>query len=143
MKSRIFDMAAHEAKLERVVVQSFSASFMSNSKWRRAFAALSSAELGLVQLAWKFVGREHAVRGAVPDAESLGETYVRDVGFSVFPYKEIEWIEVPSLSVPWGYESLPLTHRPQNTIGAKKALEVVGHFEMTLSSEFLRVYGYR
>ena len=143
MHPQTFDMAAHEAKLDRLIAQSFSASFMSNSKWRRAFSALAAPELQLDQLVWKFVGRERAVRGGVPDADCLGELYVRNVGFSVFPYKEIEWVEVPHTVIPRGYESVPFKHGRQDLERAVEALNAVGQFDTALFPEGLRVYGYR
>lgn len=143
MDPHVFDMAAHEAKLDRLIAQLFSCSYMSNSKWRRAFSALASPSLRLRQLVWKFVGRELAVRGAVPDAGCLSEMYVRDVGFSAFPYKEIEWIDVPLMSIPRGSESIPFKHHRQDAEGARRSLEAVGKFEMVLLPDGLRVYGYR
>ncbi|MFO3797254.1 MAG: hypothetical protein ACK8QZ_08230, partial [Anaerolineales bacterium] len=125
------------------IARSFSASFMSNSKWRRAFQALSAPELEIEALLWKFVGKKLAVRGGVPDADCLGERYVRDVGFAQFPYKEIEWIEVPPANIPRGFEQVPFKHRPHDLARACAALERAGQFELTHLPEGLRVYGYR
>lgn len=143
MNPSVFDMAAHEAKLDRFIAQSFCASFMSNSKWRRAFSVLASPDLQLSQLVWKFVGRDIAIRGAIPDSDCLGEVYVRDVGLSAFPYKKIEWIEVPFVSVPRGSESIPFKHKPQDAEQAQRALEAIGEFETALLPDGLRLYGYR
>lgn len=143
MVSQIFDMKAHEARLDRLIARSFSASFMSNSKWRRLFSALSAPELEISQLVWKFVGRQLAIRGAAPDAECLGETIIRDTSFSPFPYKEIEWIEIPRSHIRPGDEQLPFKHRTQDPEKAECMLAALGHFEMVRLPEGLRVYGYR
>jgi hypothetical protein len=143
MVPQIFDMSAHEARLDRLISQSFSASFMSNSKWRRLFLALTAPELGVHQLVWKFVGRDLPIRGAAPDAECLGETIIRDTSFAPFPYKEIEWIEIPRANIRPGDESVPFKHRPQDPEAAQRILDALGQFEMTLLPEGLRVYGYQ
>jgi hypothetical protein len=143
MAKQTFDMIAHEARLDRLIVRSFSASFMSNSKWRRLFLALATPELGINQLVWKFVGRELPVLGAAPDAECLGETIIRDTSFAPFPYKEIEWIEIPRSYVFPGDETVPFKHRSQDPEKALPMFAALGQFEMALLPEGLRVYGYR
>lgn len=143
MHSKIFDMSAHEAKLDRLIAATFSSSSMSNAKWRKAFLALSSPELGLVQLVWKFVGRSETLRGGVPDESCLGDLYIRDVGFSGFPYKEIEWVEVPRLAIFRGYESIPFKRKPQDAALAREVLNLLGQFDLETVSEGLRLYGYR
>ena len=141
MVPQTVDMSAHEDRLDRLIGQSFSASFMSNSKWRRLFLALAAPELGVNQLVWKFVGRELPVRGAAPDAECLGETIIRDASFAPFPYKEIEWIEIPRSNIRPCDESVPFKHRPQDPETAQRMLAALGQFEMALLPEGLRVYG--
>jgi hypothetical protein len=53
--SRVIDMAERDAKLDRVIEHRALASFMSNSKWRRLFAALVLPGLKSYQGIWKFV----------------------------------------------------------------------------------------
>jgi len=143
MTPQAFDMSTHEAHLGRLISQSFSASFMSNSKWRRLFLALAAPEMRVEQLVWKFVGRDLPVRGAAPDAECLGEAIVQNTSFAPFPYKEIEWIEIPRNNIRPGDESVPFKHRPQNPEMVQQLLAGLGQFEMSLLPEGLRVYGYR
>ena len=143
MVTQTFDMRAHEARLDRLIDKSFSASFMSNSKWRRLFLALATPDLEIGQLVWKFVGRDLPVRGGAPDPECLGEIYIRDTTFSPFPYKEIEWIDIPRTRVPPGDESVSFKHQPQDVELAQRVFASVGQFEVALLPEGLRVYGYR
>jgi hypothetical protein len=143
MVPQTFDMSAHEAHLDRLIGQLFSASFMSNNKWRRFFLAIAAPELRINQLVWKFVGRELPVRGAAPDAGCLGEAIIRDTSFSPFPYKEIEWIEIPRANIRPGDESVPFKRRPQDPETVQRMLATLGQFEMALLPEGLRVYGYR
>ena len=125
MTSHTFDMAAHEDRLDRIVSRSYSASFMSNSKWRRFFLAMAEASPNINNFRWKFVGREEPATGAAPDAKCLGERYVTRTSFAAFPYKEIEWIEVPGLL------ELPA------------AVAAIGKFETSTSPSGVRLYGYR
>ncbi|MFC0682963.1 hypothetical protein ACFFGH_34475, partial [Lysobacter korlensis] len=128
MVRQTFNMERHSADLDRTIAQSFSASFMSNSKWRRLFMALSAPHLAVHQVLWKFVGREPVVLGATPDAECLGELFVERTSFATFPYKEIEWVEVP----------------PAHDLDAvEQALTAVGQFEIRRLETGLRVYGHR
>ena len=143
MVPQTVDMKAHEASLDRMIGRSFSASFMSNSKWRRLFLALAAPQSRINQLVWKFVGRDLPVRGAAPDAECLGEAYIRDTTFSPFLYKQIEWIVIPPTNIPLGYESVPFKHQPQDLEMVERTLVNVGKFETARLPEGLKVYGYR
>ena|SRR5688572_11912971 len=125
MTSQAFDMAEHEERLDRVIARSFSTTFMSNSKWRRLFSALAATDPAIRKLRWKFVGRDAEVEGAAPDAECLGGSYVTRTSFAAFPYKEIEWVELPDLS------DLP------------QSVAAVGKFEATQTPTGVRIYGYR
>jgi hypothetical protein len=141
--SQVFDMKAHEERLDALIRQTYSSSFMSNAKWRRLFQVLADEDLGVDQLIWKFVGRETEVRGAVPDGEGLGDKYVSGSSFSPFPYKEIEWIEVPAKSVPRYWEQVPQMHRPQPVDRVIEALTAVGQFEIEHRTGGTRIYGWR
>jgi hypothetical protein len=108
-----------------MIAGSFSASFMSNSKWRRFFTALKQVEPPVSHLTWKFVGRDQPIRGAIPDSKCLGDRYISRTSFSVFPYKEIEWVELP------GAADLP------------SQIMAVGQFSTSVTQAGVRVYGYR
>jgi hypothetical protein len=125
MTPQTFDMTAHEARLDRIISRSFSASFMSNSKWRRLFLALAEPRLNIHNLLWKFVDREAPIVGAAPDADCLGESYITRTSFAAFPYKEIEWVEIP------GQAELPAS------------VAAAGAFESVVLTSGVRLYGYR
>jgi hypothetical protein len=143
MISQTFDMKAHEAKLDRVIAKSFSASLMANSKWRKLFLELAQPELQIDQLVWKFVGRDLPLRGVAPDSDCLRESHITDTSFADFPYKEIEWIEIPPTSIPLGSETVPFKHRPQNIQHVQAAIARVGEFDTALTATGFRVNGYR
>ena len=98
---------------------------MSDSKWRRFFLALAEADPRISSLRWKFVGRDTAPIGVAPDDECLGDKYISRTSFAVFPYKEIEWVELPGLA------ALPAE------------VAAVGKFETLQTLGGVRVLGYR
>ena len=98
---------------------------MSNSKWRRLFLAMADYGPSISHLRWKFVGRDEPVTGAAPDADCLGDSYITRTSFAAFPYKEIEWVEVP------GFVELPAT------------VAAAGEFETIAFPSGVRLYGYR
>jgi hypothetical protein len=125
MSPHTFNIKAHESRLDVTIAQSFSTSFMSNSKWRRFFLALAEVDPRISTLRWKFVGRDIPPVGAAPDDECLGDKYISRTSFAVFPYKEIEWVELP------GITALPA------------AVAAVGKFEIVQTPGGVRVLGYR
>jgi hypothetical protein len=116
---------------------------MSNTKWRRFFEAISNPEFEIDQLVWKFVDSEHEIRGATPPLDGLGEKYISGSSFSVFPYKEIQWVEIPFLNIPGGWEKVPFKHRPQDAEQALKRLNDLGTFEIERHENGIRIFGYR
>jgi len=141
--SRTFDIKAHEERLDAAIRSAYSASFMSSAKWRKLFELLDRPELEIDQLVWKFVGRESAVRGAVPSVAGLEQSYVSSSSFAPFLYKEIEWIEIPPKSIPAGWESVPHKHRPQDIERVLSALAEIGQFEIARSESGARIHGFR
>jgi hypothetical protein len=139
---RIFDVAEWYASIDRVIAKRFSASFMSDAKWRRLFTALAQPELALRQVLWKFVDLERSLRFVLPDADDIEQGVVPDpAGKS--PFKRIEWVEILDLDIPTGWEQVPHKHRRQNVDAALAALVEVGQFETEQTQDGFRVYGYR
>jgi hypothetical protein len=89
-RSNVFDFVAHEQKVDKEIAKQFSASFMSNSKWRKLFALLDTVDTEL-QVIWKFVGAQNnGVRDTLPPLKALSETYLTDsFWFGPCYYKEI------------------------------------------------------
>ena len=116
---------------------------MSDSKWRRLFESLDSRGLGLHQVIWKFVGRDREFRSSLPSVDQLKESYVVDFAFNDFPYKEIEWVEVPAVAIPYGWEQVPAKHSPQDLERVTQTLTDIGQFEIERRERGLRIYGWR
>ena len=87
--------------------------------------ALAEALPESYRFRWKFVDRDEPVMGAAPSERCLGERYVTRTSFAAFPYKEIEWVELPDLT------ELPAT------------VAATGEFETSTSPNGVRLYGYR
>jgi hypothetical protein len=84
---------------------------MSNTKWKRALAALALSELQIKQVIWKFVGEDAEVRGALPPENALLYDRVAcSVSPSPFFYRQIEWIEIPRKGFHPPYEKIPAGH---------------------------------
>jgi hypothetical protein len=136
-------MAEWEAGIDRAIAKRrFTASFMSDSKWRRLLTALLQPEVGISQVLWKFVDLEKPIRFAFPDADSINNGLVSEPG-GESPFKRIEWMEIPEINVPYGWEKIPQKHRLQNMEAAMASITDAGQFEVERTTLGLRIYGYR
>lgn len=142
-RAHVVDMVEWEAKIDRAIEKRrFTASFMSDSKWRRAFAALTQPELAIRQALWKFVDQDAPFRFAIPDATDIKNGLVGGpAGGS--PFKRIEWVEITNLEIPHGWEKVPQKHRSQNVEAALGLLTETGQFETERTQSGARIYGYR
>ena len=121
------DEADRQEKQRRVdaAVARATASHMSNTKWRKVFAAL--LELGVGPVRWKFVGDDHVFVQSVPPAHAVLERMLGDVlPYPYGQYREIEWVEVPAA----------------RAAGVIEALAAVGQFPVRQCDTGLRVVGY-
>ncbi|WP_373416016.1 DUF6678 family protein, partial [Vibrio parahaemolyticus] len=139
-----FDMPARmDEYLDKVIKNRFSVSLMSNAKWRKVFTVLDVPELMLNQCYWKFVDNDYEFLGWFTKSDELMEKYVGDYGSGPFAYKRIEWLEIPKVGKPGGYENVPFKHWHQDIDGALSILNSVGHFDIELTDRGLRIYGFR
>ncbi|MCR9412915.1 hypothetical protein NB471_10125 [Vibrio alginolyticus] len=129
--------------LDKVIENRFSVSLMSNSKWRKVFTVLDVPELMLKQCYWKFVDNDDEFLGWFTKSDELMEKYVGDYGSGPFAYKRIEWLEIPKVGKPSGYENVPFKHWHQDIDGALSILNSIGQFDTELTGRGLRIYGFR
>lgn len=109
----------------RTASRSYSASLMSNAKWRAVISALRSDGLGIRQIVAKFTDV------AVPkpmDLPSLHPPHAfADSGtFGPFPLVGIEWIEVPAVAVFPRSNNVPAEKYAQDIVAVGAALTVLG-----------------
>lgn len=98
---------------------------MSNAKWRKLFATLRC--LGVGRMAWKFVREDQIIWQEPPPDWALLETCFGDFGLTpAIPYREIDWVEVPT----------------DQAAGVAEELAAIGQFPIHQFDSGLRVVGY-
>ena len=142
MKS--FDLYKHEQKLDKTISSNYQYSFMSNTKWKKLFSALDIPELIFDQIILKKVNTDMPYRTWVPQKDDLEDKWVSEGEneYSYF-YKEIEWIEIPKIVKPYGYENIPFKHYIQDIELIKNILEEIGKFEIEITDIGFKIFGYK
>ena len=129
--------------IRKVIKKRFSASYMSDAKWRKLFLAL--APLELKQAYWKFVDLDDEFSDRFVEADDIMEEYVGDCGIAggPFAYQRIEWIEIPAIGRHPIYKTIPHMEFEQNIQEVKNKLDEIGLFEVHQTERGIRVYAYR
>jgi hypothetical protein len=117
----------------------FSASYMSDAKWRKAFGAIAGAGLHLDQAEWKFIESERLFDWGVPRLSDLLPTRLADGRFQPVEYKWIEWIRFPRAWRPIAKVADTIT---QDIEGLKQVLEAAGKFHYVEDEQGLTLFGY-
>jgi hypothetical protein len=92
-------MAHQEKRIDRII-KNFSASFMSNAKWRKLLALLANSPYltnstyGQSRYRWKFVDSERIFETPVIEIYELDEKHIKEGNNQPFIYREVEWLEV-------------------------------------------------
>lgn len=142
--NKAFDFVAHEEKIDNLIKQSFSSSYMSNAKWRKCFQLLNDLAPNL-QVIWKFVGSKNdGARHSLPSNEALTDRYLSS-RFWLGPayYKEIEWLEFPEIGKPHGKENIPGAFFKQDVVCVITALNEIGKWNIIKTDLGFRLYGYQ
>jgi len=126
-------------KLDKIIEENYSASFMNNTKWNKLIQKLTD-EVEQVYIKYKTIHSDK-INGNIfitPDFEP----------FFIEPtlYKEIEWIEFPIHYEDWVNENNRKAGKKLYFQNLKTILEVIcglGQFELEESENLIRLYGYR
>ena len=118
----------------RLVRRSTRASLMSDTKWRRLFAALDTPDLAFGRCLWKFVGREDAVPGGFSVGLYPPRPWVDTTSFGPLPLKSIEWLWVPRRT-KWGRKVQDVDH-------AARILSGLGRYPVEVNERGLLIRGY-
>lgn len=142
--SKVFDFVAHEIKIDKLIRRSFTSSYMSNAKWRKCFKLLNQVTPD-IQVIWKFVGSQNdGVRHLLPSNEALEENYLSSrFWFGPAYYKEIEWLEFPTVGKPYGKENTPAAFFEQSVAAIIEALNEIGQWHIVKTNLGFRLYGYQ
>ncbi|WMS88739.1 DUF6678 family protein [Pleionea litopenaei] len=136
-----FDLKEHERRIDKLIANRFSASFMSNSKWERFFTALDVDMINIRAMLLKRVGRIDPHVTYMPKKEDLEKIWVSE-GYNdcSYFYKEIEWLELINVYKP---SNIPSQYVYQNIDDAESIINKIGKFEVERTPGGLRVYGYK
>ncbi|WP_156348441.1 DUF6678 family protein [Sphingomonas sp. Leaf23] len=121
----------------------YTASLMSNSKWRAVFEALANVRPALSRIDVKFIGNDHAKPMGLPWLDAP-HAFVDSLEFGPFPLVGIEWIEVPSIFLPAASREMPATRETQDLDAAWSALEATGkQLPLSRTRHGIRITGHQ
>jgi hypothetical protein len=125
----------------RTVRRDYTASLMSNAKWRALLGPVRRADLDIRQVVVKFVGVDDEKRMQLPTLAT--QAFADSVEFGPFPLVGIAWLEFPHVALlPAGSSSSPRQHR-QDIAAIRSALEATGkQFPLEDTPTGLRVVGH-
>jgi hypothetical protein len=124
----VSSLAAQRDKTRRLVKRMAPASFLSDTKWRKAFGVLKQPELGLDTVGIKFLDVDDekilTLKGVGLDPP---RAFIDSFEFGPFELIAIEWLRVPR-------EHSPLVIRE---------LAKLGHFALDETDDGVRIIGHR
>jgi len=134
---------SRELRHDRSAVRrSFSASLMSNTKWRTVFSALQAAAPGIRQIIVKFIDGADAKTMDVRWLHAP-HAFADSLEFGPFPLVGIEWIEVPAIAVLPRADHLPAEQVAQNIEAVRSSLTASGKkFPLHDTATGLRILGH-
>ncbi|MGE0652758.1 MAG: DUF6678 family protein [Alphaproteobacteria bacterium] len=135
-----------EERLERSIIRrDFDASFMSDTKWRKLFAALDRPDLELTQCIVKFVDVEREHRIAAPRSIALHppRPYVDTPEFGPVTLRSIEWLEFPALAEWPQRDHVPARIVPQDIERARTIIEALGRYPVEETKRGIRIVGHQ
>ncbi|MEZ0133487.1 MULTISPECIES: hypothetical protein [Novosphingobium] len=136
------DLSADLRRERRAVLRLYSASFMSNTKWRSVFTALENDGLGIRQLVIKFIEAENEKAISLPWLNAP-HAFVDSIDFGPFPLVGIEWMEVPAVAIFPRKNNVPAEHYPQDIAAVRSALLALGRkLPLEDTSTGLRIVGH-
>ena len=143
MINRSRDMSAELRTARRKARRDFSASFMSNTKWRTFFSTLQGADPPIRQLVVKLICNDG------PQRTGLAALYPPHPFASFFelggpvPLIELEWVEIPGTAIFQRPDNLPAERLMQDVAAIGRALERTGKLYRIVRTETgLRLFGH-
>jgi hypothetical protein len=139
--SASFDLKEHEERVNRLIYQQYSASFMSNAKWEKLFGALDIESILINHILLKRVDRIEPYLTYMPKTEDLNGIWVSEGKNDCnYFYKEIEWIELINVYKP---NNIPAQYVHQTIEFAANIIRQIGYFELEYTNTGLRIYGHK
>ena len=136
------DMSAELETGRRHAWRVFTASFMSNTKWRAFFSVVHAVEPPVRQLVVKFTSNDREQRTGLPLLHPP-HPFVSFFEFGPVPLVELEWIEIPDMAVFARRHDGPAKQVPQDVEAVREAIERMGKlYRMERTTTGLRVFGH-
>lgn len=133
---RTNDLPLESEKLDQLILEKYSASFMSNTKWEKLMKAMLDV-VKYLHVSYKTVYSDKVTNTAfdTPDFTPFFEEPTL--------YKEIEWMEIPRCCENLLEGDGKVKKMLEQDLGLiEKAVREAGKFNMHVSMECLRVYAY-
>lgn len=135
-------MNALRLNAKKEVTQSYSASLMSNTKWRTLFEALEASDVDIKGITVKFVGDGKEWSPVFPGLYPP-HAYVDLWPLNVYPLVEIEWIEFRRIVVKKRSNNVPPALVPQDVDAIRAAIDATGkRFPIEVTEQGLRIIGH-
>lgn len=135
-------MNALRLSARKDVAQNYSASLMSNTKWRTLFKALEASDVDIKGITVKFVGDNQEWSPVFPSLYPP-HAYVDLWPLNVYPLVEIEWIEFRRIVVEKRPNNVPPALLPQDVDAIRAVIDATGkRFPIEFTEQGLRVVGH-
>ena len=121
----------------------FSASLMSNAKWRKFFSIVAEDPEHVFAADWKLIDELKHLRDHLPASEDIWHQAVDGCLNGPVSYDKIEWIELPSRIPFRRYENAPMSYHVQDLQALQRRLTDAGQFPTQVNEARLRICGYR
>ena len=135
-----------DAHKDNALRQKYSASLMSNHKWKKLFTTIAKSCPDLSSIEYHLTDTDEVFYGSAPGIDQISDTAVDDpvqgIGGPV-EYKHIEYLSIPYIHKYRAYKKAPFTYKEQNIRELLNALENVGVFPITKTETSIIISGYR
>lgn len=137
----MFDLAKYEEKIDKLIRDDYTCSYMSNSKWIKLFKALDTDEITLNHVSLKKISNLDSFFTYMPKSEDLDLKWVTE-GYNEckYFYKEIEWVEFVACYKP---SDIPAEYEYQSIDLVRNVISSIGLFQVEESLNGLKVFGYK
>lgn len=119
----------------------FTASLMSDAKWRKFFNTTAQFSDRVFRAQWKLIDEAKPLEGGLPRPEDIWESEVDGCLGGPIAYRQIEWIELPREVPSRHYSNAPIARKLQDLDSLRVALGAA-QFPLTETNDGLRISGY-
>lgn len=117
----------------------FAVAHMSDTKWRKVFTAIATADLDVRRAEWKFIDDERVYHWGLPGPVDLGPDRLVDGRFQPVEYKWIEWIRFTRRA---DSEARASSGAERDLAGLLRVLRALGQLQLEYDANRLTVFGY-